>query len=513
MEPFDPEKYEEEKRERRRLRARQNGLRREFLRHVITLSEGQWEHFASRFEESLEDDIRLEEYWIDTDRYLIAIYNLFRGLGFRLYSGPLPRVSGVQPDYHFPLLAYDSSRAILIENNPTYLFVDLADVQPRSPLPLIGLSYNSIVTSPRQSSSDYPLESLRKSKRLAGALALGHLTISTETLKDAISLNPFKQTEELKQLANRIGLGDFLRPPIDTLPVFGQHVSANHDLTYNAKQFLEDARRTSSTGSQLSPGDVTQAGADEALADPDYFLKELQKARLIGEGAHGGLSSTARGTAYLRSRVLPFPLGLLLYHTCLAAREEVQQAAKVAFLESIQQAKIQESADLAPLFVAIDDIDSFAKVNFFPANSIQPKVPLQSSEAETKELIQRILADPFVKTDWGGEQNDIYSSRVLRNGKRLLAAFFLKGPSVRGRLTIAKCGKNGDQIQRLFQLPADMFVIQFNGAIDERVMEECRQKVKLLRVTQNKGAFFTTIDGIDTARLMAAYDPGQSSAA
>jgi len=266
-----------------------------------------------------------------------------------------------------------------------------------------------------------------------------------------------------------------------------------------------------STGSEITTGDVTQAKPDEALSDPDYYLKELKKAKLIKEGSHGELSATMQGTAYLRSRVLPYPLGQLLYYTCLTAREEVQRVAKVAFLETIRQGAIQQpSQDYSPLSVAIDDIDSFATVNFVPASSIQVRLPLDNSEAEIKELLQRIIGDPFIKKDWGGEQNDIFSSRIARKGKRLLAAFILKGPSVKGRLTLAKCGKNGDQIQRLFQSPADMFVVQFNGEIDQSVIEECRQKVRLLRLTQNKNVFFTVIDGLDTARLMAAYSSNTS---
>lgn len=231
-----------------------------------------------------------------------------------------------------------------------------------------------------------------------------------------------------------------------------------------------------------------------------------QEFALIREGSHGELSATLQGTAYLRSRVLPFPLGQLLYYTCLAAREEVRNVAKVAFLDSIEQGTVQKAPlDHSPLFVAIDDIDSFAAVSFAPAGSIRVKLPLKSPEAKIKDLFLKILGDSFTRTDWGGEQNDIFSSRVIRNGKRLLAAFFLKGPAVKGRLTLAKCGKNGDQIQRLFQSPADMFVVQFNGEIDERVIEECRQKVRHIRMTQNKNAFFTVIDGVDTARIMVAY--------
>lgn len=508
---FDPGKYEQEKRERRRLRAHQRTLRHSFLKSLNTLSENNWVQFAPQFQETLAEDIRLDPFWIDTDRYLIAVYNLFRSLGFNVYYGPLPRLSGVQADFRYPLFAYDNHRAILIENNPTYLFADLADIQPRSPLPIIGLSYNSIATSTGPRSFNYAIQSLKNPKSIAGALALGHLTISLDTLQEAISLNPYNQAEQLHQLAHRIGLVDFLRPPVDTLPVFGQQVSSNHDLSYNLEQFLKDANKTSSTGSEITRGDVTQAKPEEALADPDYYLKELEKAKLIKEGRHGELSGTMQGTAYLRSRVLPFPLGQLLYYTCLTAREEVQKVAKASFFENIKQGAIEQPLqDYSPLFVAIDDIDNFAAVNLVPASSIQVELPLKNSEAEIKELLQRIIGDPFIKTDWGGEQNDIFSSRVLRNGKRLLAAFFLKGPSARGPLTLARCGKNGDQIQRLFQSPADMFIIQFNGEIDERVIEECRQKVRYLRQTQNPNAFFATIDGLDTARLMVAYNTNKS---
>lgn len=280
METFDLEKYEAEKRDRRRLRARQRALRDRFLKHINFLSEEDWADFSLQFQESLEEDIRLDPSWIDTDKYLIAIYTLFHSLGFKVYYGPIPRLSGVQPDYRFPLLAYDQNRAILVENNPTYLFADLADIQPRSPLPIIGLSYNSVAASTGEMRFEYAVESLKRSKSIAGALALGHLTITLDVLREAVLLNPFKQTNKLKRLAKRIGLVDFVRPPIDSLPVFGQQVSANHDLKYNLEQFLRDAENTSSTGTEISEGDVTQAKPDEALADPDYYLKELKEAKL-----------------------------------------------------------------------------------------------------------------------------------------------------------------------------------------------------------------------------------------
>jgi hypothetical protein len=339
MNTFDIDKWEQEKRERRKLRGRQRSLTKRFLHDINTLSEQTWSYYAGQFQENLEDDIRLDPYWIDTERYLITIFNLFLGLGFKVYFGPMPRVSGVNLDYHFPLLAYDNNRAILVENSPTNLFADLADIQPRIPMPIVGLSYNSLATSSGKKGYNYAIDSLKRSKSIAGALALGHLTFSLDTLRESILLNPYTQTDQLKQLAARIGLVDFLRPPVDALPIFGQQASANNDLAYNIDQFLKDAKRTSNTGSQISVGDVTQATPDEALTDPDYYFRELEKAKMLKEGKHGELSATLKGTAYIRSRILPFPLNQLLYYTCLAAREEVQKGTKAAFLAKARRAE------------------------------------------------------------------------------------------------------------------------------------------------------------------------------
>ena len=158
-----------------------------------------------------------------------------------------------------------------------------------------------------------------------------------------------------------------------------------------------------------------------------------------------------------------------------------------------------------PLFIAIEEIDSFSKIAAVPSETISDMLPVKNSEAEIKRVILSAINEPYEKVDWGGEQNDILTFRVLLKGRRIITAFFLKGPSVKGRLTLRKCGKNGDQIQRLFQSPADLFIVQYNGEIDERVIEECRQKVKLLRTEGNANVLFSLMDGTQTARLLAAY--------
>lgn len=70
-------------------------------------------------------------------------------------------------------------------------------------------------------------------------------------------------------------------------------------------------------------------------------------------------------------------------------------------------------------------------------------------------------------------------------------------------MTIADCGKNGDQIVRLFESPAELFVVQFVGAISEAVIKDVETKVEHGRF-QGKRAWFLILDGQDTARLLGA---------
>lgn len=153
--------------------------------------------------------------------------------------------------------------------------------------------------------------------------------------------------------------------------------------------------------------------------------------------------------------------------------------------------------------VTVDDIDSFAAVRGTPADS---KVTI--SERAFKDGIQRIIDEPGEFTDWGGERNDLFTSRVVLDGRRVSTAFAFKGPGLRAkRLTPAVLGKNGDQLQRLFQAPAELFVIQYHGQIDEQVLADMRTFAIAKSVTAAQGTeiLYGVIDGADTSRLLAAY--------
>ncbi len=120
--------------------------------------------------------------------------------------------------------------------------------------------------------------------------------------------------------------------------------------------------------------------------------------------------------------------------------------------------------------VYIDDIDSFRAVKRIKSSAIVGKAHID--ERKFKLGIQKILGEKGQFTDWGGEKGDLLTSRLLYGGKRITGAFAFKGRGTRGVLTPAKMGKNGDQIQRLFESSAQVFILQYWGSIHERVREQ-----------------------------------------
>ena len=67
-------------------------------------------------------------------------------------------------------------------------------------------------------------------------------------------------------------------------------------------------------------------------------------------------------------------------------------------------------------------------------------------------------------------------------------------------------GKNGDQIQRLFQSPATLFIVQYWGQIEQSVIEQMEKFAQLKSVLEDVEILWGVIDRQDSARLVAAYE-------
>lgn len=151
--------------------------------------------------------------------------------------------------------------------------------------------------------------------------------------------------------------------------------------------------------------------------------------------------------------------------------------------------------------ITVDDLPQFARVK----KQAPTLPPVKLSESATKKGFQGLLGETGTFKDWGGEKNDLWSTRLLIGRTRHAAAFAFKGPGQSGKLTPAKMGKNGDQIGRLFRSAASVFLVQYWNQIDESVIEYMTALATVQSLATGKMIYYGVIDGADTARVVAAY--------
>lgn len=154
------------------------------------------------------------------------------------------------------------------------------------------------------------------------------------------------------------------------------------------------------------------------------------------------------------------------------------------------------------LHLPVQSIDQFSRTDFrWTPTTKQFNLLKSIPERHIKALVCRLLGEASVPSDWGGEECDLFSSNISVDGERMSAAFLLKGPARFHEMTLADCGKNGDQIYRLFNTPADVFVVQHCHKITPAV----RKTVEAFALSNySRTCRFTLIDGYDTARILHA---------
>lgn len=155
--------------------------------------------------------------------------------------------------------------------------------------------------------------------------------------------------------------------------------------------------------------------------------------------------------------------------------------------------------------LAPEEIDSFARIEEISPSDVSDLIPLELPESEIKSHLCKILGNPFIPKDWGGEASDIFCTIKFRR-KTVPAAFVLKGKAYAHKpLRIADLGKNGDQLVRMFSLQAKIFVVQSNGPVDGTVYNhiQCQVAEKLMTA---QPVYYLVLDGVQTARLLRAYN-------
>lgn len=121
-------------------------------------------------------------------------------------------------------------------------------------------------------------------------------------------------------------------------------------------------------------------------------------------------------------------------------------------------------------------------------------------EQLVKEALAALIGEPVVPADWGGEVNDLYTSRLMVDGRQHSAAFLLKGPARFSPMTIGHLGKNGDQLTRLARSPADVLIVQHCHYIRPEVIAYLQDVSSNFRHIRR----YLVLDGPDTYRLLAA---------
>lgn len=167
---------------------------------------------------------------------------------------------------------------------------------------------------------------------------------------------------------------------------------------------------------------------------------------------------------------------------------------------SIQLAISRQRATVVQ--ITLDDIQSFRRAW---NTTSQTFVGDRLSESAFKRGIQKIIGEGGEFKDWGGEISDLFTTRLRLAERRRPAAIALKGRATKGKLTPGKMGKNGDQIQRLFSAPADIYLIQYCRQIDESVLTQMEKLAVAKSVLSSIPVWYGVIDGQDSDRLVKAY--------
>jgi|CXWL01.1.fsa_nt_gi hypothetical protein len=220
--------------------------------------------------------------------------------------------------------------------------------------------------------------------------------------------------------------------------------------------------------------------------------------KLLIEFSKSGLITD---TAYTR---LSGSTNLFAFCSVTEVEDELVRAVPYLIGDLVERTSFGIDLRLADnLSLPVQNIDQFKNVDFQWSPSKTEFNRLRDiPERQVKELFCSLLSEADVPNDWGGEETDVYSSNLTVEGKRCSAAFLLKGPAKFHEMTLADCGKNGDQIYRLFNTPADVFVLQHCHKVTPAV----RKTMEAFALSQySRSCMYAIIDGYDTARILHSH--------
>lgn len=356
------DKWEEEKRERRRLRGRQRTLKRVYREAVITEDWSMVEILKDRFLQNLETERKVEFMGVETGYYPIFLDNVLRAQGFQIYYGKIPTVSGVYPSEMFHV-AYDKERMIVIEGMPSTVLSEIADIQPLTFRAVLGLCHTTWIRDKPEEHDDWE----ERYTRISTALGIARLQVpSTSILKRGIELDPREHEEKLGKIGDEVGLTSFLNLSVDKLPIYGAFRAPQWDAAFKEKSVKRMLSGAIEYGHLLTSGSLTNFDPFEALRKPTAFIKELKKTDYITGKEE--LNTTEKGTIYVKENIAYTPQEAALWK--LTTRS-IMDSLHLQFrhLENIIDRKLMKTQE--GILRAIKDLE-------FSVNEIKDKRQLKA---------------------------------------------------------------------------------------------------------------------------------------
>ncbi|WP_183093193.1 hypothetical protein [Nocardioides stalactiti] len=147
-------------------------------------------------------------------------------------------------------------------------------------------------------------------------------------------------------------------------------------------------------------------------------------------------------------------------------------------------------------------VDQFKDVDFSRGAASDLDMLRTVPEEAVKNWFAEIVGQSEVPKDWGGEQYDLWTRFLSIDGEPVRAAIAFKGPAAFRPMQIADLGKNGDQIQRLAESPADLLVVQHCHTITSRVEHMLRTYATSPALVRK----YMLIDGYATAAILKHFE-------
>jgi hypothetical protein len=166
-----------------------------------------------------------------------------------------------------------------------------------------------------------------------------------------------------------------------------------------------------------------------------------------GVGVHGTFNPARVTCSTANTELSGTRSQFILAHVAAASATDIELrplAIATRFLDEVGEAPQQWGRTDDGQRIDPGSVQQFAHVDFTSIDDQDALAAMRSvPESVVKDCLARALGEPVVPKDWGGEQSDLWTTRLRVEGQAYTAAFLLKGPA--GGVT---CAPNDDRDAR-----------------------------------------------------------------